>query len=236
MIQKNTPNVGTTVNRKIFLSLALSVYATVAYGANENTSLPGFFRESEENRTAKELAQEKKNFDRRMRRVKEDAAVEAERARLEAERWQKVQADRQLTLVKQNPIPILLVPKWVDIVAKPEYSKLSDAQKAEAKAAYFDYYITPHVEGDGGGTRAAFMAHKANDEPSAWTRFQNDGAVLWIKRYWPHLAGVVVAIGGLVFRKRVAIAGGYVVSNAFRIAALTLSASALIYVVARWLI
>ena len=209
---------------------------SIHYGANENTSLPGFFRESEENRTAKELAQEKKNFDRRMRRVKEDAAVEAERARLEAERWQKVQADRQLTLVKQNPIPILLVPKWVDIVAKPEYSKLSDAQKAEAKAAYFDYYITPHVEGDGGGTRAAFMAHKANDEPSAWTRFQNDGAVLWIKRYWPHLAGVVVAIGGLVFRKRVAIAGGYVVSNAFRIAALTLSASALIYVVARWLI
>jgi hypothetical protein len=48
-------------------------------------------------------------------------------------------------------------PKWAEIEAKPEYAKLSDAEKIEAKNAYFDYYVAPHVGKDAEGLRKQFL-------------------------------------------------------------------------------
>lgn len=40
-------------------------------------------------------------------------------------------------------------PKWRDIAAKPEFQALPPAKQFEAKVAYFDYWIAPHVVADG---------------------------------------------------------------------------------------
>ena len=40
-------------------------------------------------------------------------------------------------------------PKWRDIAAKPEFQALPPAKQFEAKVAYFDYWIAPHVIADG---------------------------------------------------------------------------------------
>lgn len=40
-------------------------------------------------------------------------------------------------------------PKWRDIAATPEFQALPPAKQFEAKVAYFDYWIAPHVIADG---------------------------------------------------------------------------------------
>ncbi|MDP2784901.1 MAG: hypothetical protein Q8O38_09975 [Sulfurimicrobium sp.] len=40
-------------------------------------------------------------------------------------------------------------PKWRDIATKQEFQALPPAKQAEAKVAYFDYWIAPHVVADG---------------------------------------------------------------------------------------
>lgn len=48
--------------------------------------------------------------------------------------------------LEQAPQPQRAVaPKWADIEAKPEYKALAPEKQAQAKAAYFDYYIVPRV-------------------------------------------------------------------------------------------
>lgn len=46
-------------------------------------------------------------------------------------------------------------PKWADVEAKPEFAKLPPEKQAEAKAAYFDYWIAPRA-----GDRAAELRTK----------------------------------------------------------------------------
>lgn len=50
------------------------------------------------------------------------------------------------------------VPKWVEIVAKPEYAKLSPQEQKEAKEAYFDYYIVPIAGNDVAELREQFLS------------------------------------------------------------------------------
>ncbi len=51
-------------------------------------------------------------------------------------------------LAKARP-DLSKVPKWRDIAAKPEFQSLPPEKQAEAKAAYFDHWIAPHVAADG---------------------------------------------------------------------------------------
>lgn len=53
-------------------------------------------------------------------------------------------------------------PKWADVEAKPEFKALPADKQAEAKAAYFDYWIAPHA-----GQREAELRQKflAKQEP-----------------------------------------------------------------------
>lgn len=56
-------------------------------------------------------------------------------------------------------------PKWRDIAAKPEFQALPPEKQAEAKAAYFDYWIAPHAAADGinvDQARADFLTLVAN--------------------------------------------------------------------------
>lgn len=58
------------------------------------------------------------------------------------------------------------VPKWADIVAKPEYAKLSPQEQKEAKEAYFDYYIVPIAGNDVAELREQFLS-APNPAPAA---------------------------------------------------------------------
>lgn len=49
-------------------------------------------------------------------------------------------------------------PKWDDITRKAEFKALSDAEKAEAKKAYFDYWVAPHAGDQADSLREQFMA------------------------------------------------------------------------------
>lgn len=56
-------------------------------------------------------------------------------------------------------------PKWRDIAAKPEFQAFPPEKQAEAKAAYFDYWIAPHAAADGINVeqaRADFLTLVAN--------------------------------------------------------------------------
>lgn len=72
-----------------------------------------------------------------------------------------------MPLVKARP-DLSKVPKWRDIAAKPEFQALSPEKQTEAKAAYFDHWIAPHVAADGkdvAEVRAEFLRQlgKPND-------------------------------------------------------------------------
>lgn len=54
------------------------------------------------------------------------------------------------------------IPRWNDIVAKPEYAKLSPEDQQAAKELYFDHYIAPVAGEDAESLRAEFMAKKAS--------------------------------------------------------------------------
>lgn len=66
----------------------------------------------------------------------------------------------------QTQLPDLSkAPKWRDIAAKPEFQALPPEKQAEAKAAYFDYWIAPHAAADGINVeqaRADFLTLVAN--------------------------------------------------------------------------
>lgn len=49
------------------------------------------------------------------------------------------------------------VPAWTDIQAKPEFQALPPAKQAEAKQAYFDYWIAPRVGQDADAVRQQFL-------------------------------------------------------------------------------
>lgn len=50
------------------------------------------------------------------------------------------------TFKDPEPLPDLSkTPKWADVIAKPEFSKLTSEEKVMAKIMYFDYWIAPHV-------------------------------------------------------------------------------------------
>lgn len=49
-------------------------------------------------------------------------------------------------------------PKWADVVAKPEFKALPPEKQAEAKAAYFDYWIAPNAGDQAASLREQFMA------------------------------------------------------------------------------
>jgi len=84
-------------------------------------------------------------------------------------------------------------PKWRDIAAKPEFQALPPAKQFEAKVAYFDYWIAPHVMADGKNVaevRAEFLrlapdASVPKERP--WGRFG-----------WPHYVVLAVAVIGLI--------------------------------------
>ena len=57
-----------------------------------------------------------------------------------------------------GPVDMTGVPKWADVVQRPAYIKLSDAQKAEAKEVYFDHFIAPRVGDQAGDLRARFLS------------------------------------------------------------------------------
>lgn len=63
-------------------------------------------------------------------------------------------------------------PKWSDITGKPEFKALSDAEKAEAKKAYFDYWVAPHAGDQADALREQFMAK--SDEPG-WGQRLSEG-------------------------------------------------------------
>jgi len=50
-------------------------------------------------------------------------------------------------------------PKWADIAANPEYVALSDADKAQAKQEYFNYWIAPHAGGERDTLRKQFLTN-----------------------------------------------------------------------------
>lgn len=62
---------------------------------------------------------------------------------------------------QQTGADLTKAPKWADIQAKPEFAKLSPEKQAEAKAAYFDYYIAPSAGDQGAALRQQFLAAKA---------------------------------------------------------------------------
>lgn len=57
-----------------------------------------------------------------------------------------------------QPAPPGQIPKWKDIVAKPEFSKLSPEDQQAAKELYFDHYIKPVAGSDAASLREEFLA------------------------------------------------------------------------------
>ncbi len=74
-------------------------------------------------------------------------------------------------------------PKWHDVAAKPEFQALPPEKQAEAKSAYFDYWIAPHAAADGINVeqaRANFLTLVANT-PAAPVTPQNPNSVAEIQ-------------------------------------------------------
>jgi hypothetical protein len=58
------------------------------------------------------------------------------------------------------------VPAWTDIQSKPEFQALPAAKQAEAKAAYFDYWVAPRVGQDAGAIREQFLGPAPEPAPA----------------------------------------------------------------------
>lgn len=67
-------------------------------------------------------------------------------------------------------------PKWAEITSKPGYASLSPEQKAEAKAAYFDYWIAPHAGQNRDSLRDQFLS-KPESQPGLLDHPSPDGAL-----------------------------------------------------------
>ncbi len=59
-------------------------------------------------------------------------------------------------------------PKWADIAAKPEFSSLPADKQAQAKSAYFDYYIAPHAGQQAEALRQQFMQSPNGTPERTW--------------------------------------------------------------------
>lgn len=57
------------------------------------------------------------------------------------------------------------IPKWADITAKPEFQQLTPEKQAEAKEAYFDYYIAPIAGNEANSLREEFIASTPAAKP-----------------------------------------------------------------------
>lgn len=66
-------------------------------------------------------------------------------------------------------------PKWADVEANPQFAKLPPEKQAEAKAAYFDYWIAPRAGDHGEALRQQFLklAAKPNANASLTTDVGN---------------------------------------------------------------
>lgn len=86
----------------------------------------------------------------------------------------------------ETPAPdISKSPKYRDFIAKPQWAGLDDAQKEQARGAYFDRYVSPHLSaGERESQRMAFMAHatafeaetsKKPEQPGVMSRIMGAG-------------------------------------------------------------
>lgn len=66
---------------------------------------------------------------------------------------------------QDNAPDLSKAPKWADVQAKPEFAKLPPEKQAEAKAAYFDYWIAPRAGDRAGELRQQFLAMGQKAEP-----------------------------------------------------------------------
>jgi len=68
-------------------------------------------------------------------------------------------------------------PKWADIAGKPEFTSLPAEKQAEAKAAYFDYYIAPHAGQQAAALRQQFMQAPTGAPERTWGEAAADTGV-----------------------------------------------------------
>jgi hypothetical protein len=103
-------------------------------------------------------SEEKIQLESRLKQVRINAKIREAELQAEAELQRK-----QEVIVKpaqaQADIPIR-PPKWVDVAAKPEFKTLSPERQAEAKQAYFDYWIAPLVGNQADELRIKFLGSK----------------------------------------------------------------------------
>lgn len=68
-------------------------------------------------------------------------------------------------------------PKWADIAAKPEFASLPADKQAQAKSAYFDYYIAPHAGQQAEALRQQFMQAPNGATERTWGEAGSDTGV-----------------------------------------------------------
>lgn len=68
-------------------------------------------------------------------------------------------------------------PKWADIAAKPEFASLPADKQAQAKSAYFDYYIAPHAGQQAEALRQQFMQSPNGAAERTWGEAGSDTGV-----------------------------------------------------------
>lgn len=69
-------------------------------------------------------------------------------------------------------------PKYRDFIGKPQWGSLDDAQKDQARNAYFDRYVAPHLApADRDGQRAAFLDRAAQIEGTGTAKPEKPGLI-----------------------------------------------------------
>lgn len=69
------------------------------------------------------------------------------------------EAIHDLIYWQSTPPDLSKAPKWADVEAKPEFKSLSPEKQAQAKQAYFDYWIAPNVGKEAASLRERFLSH-----------------------------------------------------------------------------
>lgn len=192
---------------KKLIFIALLSFSFQLFGqSNLNNDLGSFLLDAQANGQAKI---DKENFERRMQELRYEAALQAERDKLDKERQKRLEAERNAAV---PPLPDLSeVPKWADIERGKKYKALAEPEKQALKAKYFDELIAPHA-----GDQAASLREQFMNNGLPWYEL----AIHRMMDYWAYGAIGVAVFIAFVFRGRVAVAGRYVVDNAFRVAAL----------------
>lgn len=86
-------------------------------------------------------------------------------AKMAADALQRVGVGQQ-----QQPQPnaapdLSKAPAWADVMAKPDFKSLTPTEQAQAKSAYFDYWIAPNAGAQATALREQFLAQKAPQGP-----------------------------------------------------------------------